>query len=235
MTAAAPEPAGVSAPLAGAPIRAALLVGHSHAGKTPLGELLARELAEPGRRCLHLDFGEQLRATVAGRLDPGLTAEEAEYLRAVMAGRLLDDAHFGIAAKVVAATLAAAGFDAARDLLLLTGMPRHVGQARACVGAGLDVRLVVFLDCTAEVALARKRLADAGQGHEDRTHRDDGALAVFARKVASFDAETRPLLGHYRDAGVEVVRVPVEVDTTPARMVAAGALVAAGRRAWGQG
>ena len=51
---------------------AILLVGHSNAGKSPLGALLEARSAELRvRRWLHLDFGERLRATVAGALDAG--------------------------------------------------------------------------------------------------------------------------------------------------------------------
>ena len=81
-----------------------------------------------------------------------------------------------------------------------------------------DVRLVVFLDCTPEVALARKLLAEAGAGHEDRGERDDAALATFERKVRSFDEETRPLLAWYADRGVPIARVSVAIESTPAEM-----------------
>jgi len=196
------------------PIRAILLVGHSNAGKSPLGALLEARSAGDDRRLLHLDFGEHLRATVAGSFDPGLTAAERAFLLTVMQGQLLDDAHFGIALKVVRRFAETRRLDPARDVLILNGMPRRVGQAEACAARGIDIRLVVFLDCPPEIALARKQLAEAGIGHEDRSGRDDSALAIFERKVRSFDEETRPLLVWYNERGVPVVRVPVGVGTT---------------------
>ena len=201
---------------------AILLVGHSNAGKTPLGALLEARTATSGRRLLHLDFGEHLRATVAGTFDPGLDARESAFLRSVMRGTLLDDAHFGIARKVVHRFAEVRRLDPGRDVLVLNGMPRHVGQALACAAAGIDVKLVAFLDCPPEVALARKRLADAGSGHEDRGHRDDAALDTFERKVRSFDEDTRPLLDHFTRLRVPIARLPVGVETTPEQM--AGAL-----------
>jgi adenylate kinase len=200
------------------PIAAVLLVGHSNAGKTPLGALLEARSAGSDRRLLHLDFGEHLRSIVAGTFDPGLDAEELGFLRSVMQGRLLDDEHFSIARKVVQRFVQDRGCNPGRDVLILNGMPRHLGQALACAAGGIVIRLVVFLDCPPEVALARKRLADAGAGHEDRAHRDDAAVATFERKVRSFDEDTRPLLDHFASEGVPVARVAVLVETTPAQM-----------------
>ena len=69
-----------------------LLMGPTGSGKTPLGEEIERRGLD-GRRCVHFDFGANLRAVAA---DPGswdmLTAEELESVRTSLAtGALFED------------------------------------------------------------------------------------------------------------------------------------------------
>ncbi len=197
-----------------------LLIGTSNAGKTPLGDELSHSTRIPGRRFLHLDFGELLRKVVSGDFDPGLSPGEREFVSGVMNGKLLDDSHFDIARKIIVHFLRICGFrsDREKDVLVLNGIPRHVGQAVGLEKIGLDVRGVVVLGCTAEVAAERKARAERGAGHENRSHRKDAGLEVFRRKLASFERDTLPVVDFYKRTGVPILELPVGVETTPSQM-----------------
>ena len=199
-------------------IPAILLLGHSNSGKSPVGEALARTFSTSTNRLKHLDFGEHLRRTMAGSFDAGLLGDEMAYLREVMNGRLLDDDHFSIARKVILRFLSVHDLNHG-GTVVLNGMPRHAGQARDVRDMGVDVRLVIVLECSPEIAWQRKCASERGQGHEDRGTRDDRGRDVFERRVASYGQETAPLISWYSDAGVAVVRAAIDVDTTPESVV----------------
>ncbi|HOX08398.1 MAG TPA: nucleoside monophosphate kinase [Planctomycetota bacterium] len=187
--------------------RALLLVGPSGSGKTPLGEELERGGLRSAR-CVHFDFGAELRRIAAGG-DPGFSPAEAAFLAEVVAaGRLLEDEHFPLARRILESFLAARGF-AAGDICVLNGLPRHAGQARDLEPV-LDVRLVVHLSCPAEVAWERIR-TDAGG---DRSGRSDDDLEAVRRRLELFRGRIAPLLGHYRARGVRVEEVAVGPQTT---------------------
>jgi adenylate kinase len=195
-------------------LEAILLLGPTGAGKSPLGDWLER-VSLWGRRCHHFDFGANLRAVVAGSGTGDFTPEETDFLRRVLeTGALLEDQHFSLAARMLDAFIARRGL-AASDLIVLNGLPRHLQQARALDGR-LAVIGVVQLDCDARTV--RERLQRNSGG--DRTHREDDSEALVARKLALYEARTRPLVNHYRDRGVNVRRVHVGVGTTSAEMAA---------------
>lgn len=196
-----------------------LLMGTSNSGKTPLGNELCQTDLVKGKRFLHLDFGELLRLQLAGKFTAPLTNAERCFLSEVMNGRLLDDAHFGVARKIIEHFLVERGFDVNRHVLVLNGIPRHCGQAIDCLDIGIDVRLVVALECTARIAVRRKLLSENGAGHEDRSHRDDGAVEIFRRKNESYNRDTLPLLDFYDTRKVPVRKIHVGVETAPAQMV----------------
>jgi adenylate kinase len=210
------------------PTAAIIILGHSNAGKSPLAALLERNASRDHHRCLHLDFGEHLRLALNGRADADLTPDEIDYIASVMNGRLLDDAHFRIAEKIIRNFLSRNQFMPDEDTLVLNGIPRHIGQARDLHAIGIEVNTVIFLSCTLSVALARKQLADKGIGHEDRSGRTDGSREIFERKIRSFEQETLPLVDYYRSKGVRVVTIDVTADMTPETMydfcVEAGAI-----------
>jgi adenylate kinase len=195
--------------------RAIVILGHSNSGKTPLGEMIQARRSTAGVRHLHLDFGENLRGAAAGVIETGLTGPDIGFVRGILDGTLLDDSHFYIAEAIIRAFCRRNEFDAHSDVLVLNGIPRHAGQAAGLESMGMTVRGVIFLDCRTEDAYMRKRKADTGKGHEDRSHRTDGDYAVFERKIASFEKETRPLIDYYKSRKIPVITVPVGAKTTP--------------------
>jgi len=188
--------------------KAILLLGPTGSGKTPLGECLA-ERGLFGRRCVHFDFGAQLRH-VAEHGGKGLAPDDIAFVQSVLAkGALLEDDTFHIARTIMENFMEEQNVGA-RDIVVLNGLPRHAGQARN-VGELLNVILVVALECTAEVVHERIAVNSGG----DRTERTDDSVAEIARKLEIYAARTLPLLDHYRSEGAQRCRVPVDVETTP--------------------
>ncbi len=202
--------------------QAILLLGPTGSGKTPLGDRLQRT-GLWGRRCVHLDFGRELRRIAAGGAAPeGLTGADAALVREMLeAGGLLEDEHFRLAEAVLRAFVAEQRLGPG-DLLVLNGLPRHRGQAEATQRI-VDVQAVVHLCCLDEVTIERVR---RNVGGDRRGRPDDGAPAV-RRKLALFARRSRPLLDHYRGRGVRVVTIDVRDDSRAEDMGAA--LDAAGR------
>ena len=189
---------------------AILLLGPTGAGKTPLGDCLA-ERGLWSRRCHHFDFGCCLRRIAATDEPPaGLATEDVQLVRAVLeAGTLLENEQSHIAAKTLRAFLAEcdAGCD---DLVVMNGLPRHVGQARL-VGPIVQMCAVVSLSCPAGVAGERIR-ANAGGDRAGRV--DDDGAAVHG-KLETFERRIAPLAEYYRARGVRVHNVAVGAATTP--------------------
>jgi adenylate kinase family enzyme len=191
---------------------AVLLLGPTGSGKTPLGQLLERA-GLWGCRCLHFDFGDSLRRAAGGLPSAGLAeADVAVVAAALRTGELLDDSQFHIARNILLAFLlerqAGAG-----DLLVLNGLPRHAGQARDMTDL-VDVRHVVCLVCTPEVAAERIRLNAGG----DRAGREDDSCAAVRQRLELFQQRTAPMLAHYAAAGARVLNVEVGVQTGAAEM-----------------
>jgi adenylate kinase len=189
--------------------QAVLLLGPTGSGKTPLGDLLGRE-GLWGRPCRHFDFGDHLRGVVAGSLSvDGLSERDVRFLASVLhRGALLEDEQFPIAEKILRAFIerAALGDD---ELIVLNGLPRHVGQAEA-VDAIVAVRAVIELTCPADVVIQRIR-SDAGG---DRGGRADDDRRLIDEKLATYAARTAPLVTHYRDLGAALRRAAIGPETT---------------------
>ena len=199
--------------LAARPWPSLLLLGPTGSGKTPLGaEIERRGLA--GRRCVHFDFGANLRSIAADPPGRGrLTSAEVEAVRAALAaGALFEDRDLPMIVKIVE------GFAAERrlgpgTLLILNGLPRHAGQAEGLAGI-MDVREVVSLEASAAVIRERMKLDPGG----DRSERGDDSVEAVEGRIADFLKRTRPLVEHYRRRGVPVRVIPVTASMTAAEM-----------------
>ena len=193
---------------------AILLLGPTGSGKTPLGDCLATH-GLSGQRCVHFDFGAQLRyAAVHG--GDGLGQEDLSFIRDVLrGGALLENDTFHIARTLLMNFLKERHVSA-NDLVILNGLPRHVGQARDA-GEILKIKLVVALECTAETVHERI----AGNTGGDRTGRVDDSVENITRKLKIYAAQTHPLIDHYRSIGVPCRTFTVEADTVPEDILAA--------------
>jgi len=184
---------------------AILLIGPTGSGKTPLGELLEEKGFE-GRRCLHFDFGANLRKIA----DPNSAAdilrkEDFDVIRSVLrSGALLEDQQFHIAEKILFWFIAEknAGPD---DFIVLNGLPRHIGQAKM-IDSLIKIDRVIFLNCSPEVVFERIR-TNAG---DDRGGRVDDSLAEIENKLRIFSERTSALVEHYRCEGAKIIQIDVD-------------------------
>lgn len=190
-----------------------LLVGPTGSGKSPLGDELEQRGLR-GRRCLHFDFGANLRAIAAapeGTSGFG-TAEVLAIRTSLATGALFEDRDIALIIKVLQR------FVAARDwtpgsLLILNGLPRHRGQAELLAGA-VTVERVIVLDAGAGVIRERIRLDPGG----DRAGRADDTLEAIGRRMADYRARTMPLVEFYRERGVPVSVISVTAGMSAAEM-----------------
>lgn len=206
----APSPALPATP----PYRAILLLGPTGSGKTPLGELL-QQRGLWGHGCQHFDFGANLREIVAqNRPDERISASDIQFLGNVLqSGALLEDEHFPLARRILDRFITARLLDRP-DWLVLNGLPRHAGQAKALEDI-LRVEVVIRLDCAPEAVMDRIRRNSGG----DRTDRTDDAPHDVARKLAIFSARTVPLMNYYQQLGARVEIIPVTPETGPEEIV----------------
>lgn len=130
-------------------------------------------------------------------------------VRAVRTGVLLEDREFHVARKILLGWARQRGVGD-EDVIVLNGLPRHVGQAKD-VDSMVNVCAVVYLACPAEVVLERIRVNAGG----DRGGREDDALEAVARRLRLFEERTAPLLDHYAGKGVRIERIDIKVRTTP--------------------
>jgi adenylate kinase len=192
---------------------AVVLLGPTGSGKTPLGDLLEeRGLWRAG--CLHFDFGANLRRIASrNRPDEQITRADLEFLREVLdRGALLEDEHFPLAERILRSFLVERGAEE-QALIILNGLPRHVGQADA-LDAMADVRAVVLLQCSSDVVLARIGANVGG----DRTGREDDHAHAIRQKLEVFNRRTAPLVDHYRARGVPIETIEVTSAITAAEM-----------------
>ena len=188
---------------------AILLVGPTGSGKTPLGDYLEKH-GLAGRRCVHFDFGAQLRRTAHGGVEANFLApQDVEIaVRSLRSGVLLENEHFRIAEAILDGFMKEKASDA-DTVLVLNGLPRHMGQAQD-MDRVVEVGTVVCLDCAPAVATERIRRNAGG----DREGRVDDAPAEIARKLTLYERRTRPLVDHFGRRGADIVHVTVDVMTT---------------------
>ncbi|MCD6304597.1 MAG: nucleoside monophosphate kinase [Planctomycetes bacterium] len=191
---------------------AILLVGPTGSGKTPLGDLLAAE-GLWDRPCVHFDFGRQLRQAAAAPPGGVLSPDQLAVVRELLSsGELLADGQFAIAERLLRDFLTG-NADPSGVLVVLNGLPRHVGQAHR-IEEMHDlpaVRAVVELACERRVVLERIRMNAGG----DRTGRDDDGEAAVLARFETYRRRTRPLVDFYRRRGRAVLTAAVGPTTRP--------------------
>jgi adenylate kinase len=185
-------------------LRAMLLIGPTGAGKTPFGACLEKK-GFGGRRCLHFDFGHELRSVAKREIAPeGFSRREHHFIRDVLEkGLLLENRHFHIAEKVIDNFLLRRGFGR-NDILVLNGLPRHEDQARD-IDRMMQITALIVLECAAEDILERIRCNTGG----DRLGRSDDGVEMVRKKLEIFRTRTAPLVSHYAEAGRDVFRLKV--------------------------
>ena len=160
-----------------------LLLGAPGAGKGTQAALLVERLEIP-----HISTGDMLRAALAAGSPIGLEA------KAVMeSGKLVGDEI------VIAIAEERLGQEDARKGFVLDGFPRTLAQAEALdatlmkLGTPLECCLAVTVDTEAVVQRLLKRAEIEGRA-------DDNEETIRER-MRVYDAQTAPLLDHYRAAG----------------------------------
>jgi adenylate kinase len=156
-----------------------ILIGPPGAGKGTQCEKLVAHLRVP-----HLSTGEMLRAAVRTGTPEG--AQAAAFMNQ---GQLVPDS---IILGMVTKRLEAAD---CRDGCLLDGFPRTLPQA-----ATLDdllERRAMSVDGVIELAVPRDELVRRMLARK----RADDNPEVFAKRIASFEVQTAPLLDYYQRQG----------------------------------
>ena len=95
------------------------------------------------------------------------------------------------------------------DFLILDGIPRNVDQARM-IDKLLEVHQVYHLSCPDRNELARRMRKRALK--ENRM--DDASERVISNRIATYEAETKPILDHYSETlvtNIDATKPPVEV------------------------
>ncbi|MGA2587772.1 MAG: nucleoside monophosphate kinase [Candidatus Aminicenantales bacterium] len=188
---------------------AILLLGPTGSGKTPLGDSLEKQ-GLWGRRCVHFDFGSNLRriassfegTAASGKQGEAFSHDEkAVIIDSLAGGVLLEDENFPIAGKILTTFIEERKLNP-DDLLILNGLPRHAGQARN-LDKLVDVKMVVELVSSAEVLRERMRLDAEG----DRAGRPDDSPEAVEKKLRIYGERTLPLIAFYASRNVPPIKI----------------------------
>lgn len=196
--------------MAGKKYKAMLLLGATGAGKTPLGQQM--EVMDLWwNNYFHFDFGEQLRQAVKDE-STVLDAEEKARIKDILENNeLLEDKDFPIAQKLLLNFIETRKIgEDEDDVIVLNGLPRHLGQANALSDI-VDIKFIVFLNCPPGVAHERIKYNCGG----DRTDRIDDSYEEVKKKIEIFYDQTFPLIEFYRAQGKNIVEVAIDIDTLP--------------------
>lgn len=196
--------------MAGKKYKAMLLLGATGAGKTPLGQQM--EVMDLWwNNYFHFDFGEQLRQAVKDE-STVLDAEEKARIKDILENNeLLEDKDFPIAQKLLLKFIETRKIgEDEDDVIVLNGLPRHLGQANALSDI-VDIKFIVFLNCPPGVAHERIKYNYGG----DRTDRVDDTYEEVKKKIEIFYDQTFPLIEFYRAQGKNIVEVAIDIDTLP--------------------
>lgn len=186
-----------------------LVIGPTGSGKTPLGNY-CEETGLWGRRCVHFDFGDQLRKIADnGCASSFLSEHDLDVIvESLKTGALLESENFHIARKILQRFTDEKKLKDS-DILLLNGMPRHEGQAIDMNGL-VEMTLVLNLTCEPEVVHQRISLNSGG----DRTERIDDTIEEIEKKIGIYNTRTSPLLDYFRREGIMVEAIQVGVETS---------------------
>jgi adenylate kinase len=170
-----------------------LVLGPQGAGKGTQAKRIATDYAIP-----HISTGDMFRAAIAAGTELG---REVEPILA--SGALVpDDVTIALIRERLGEADARRGF-------VLDGFPRNEAQADALdeMLTGIDRRLdgVLFFDLPDEVATERMLARAVDENRADDTPE------VIARRLATYHAETEPIVEHYRVAGK---LVPLHAERT---------------------
>ena len=196
--------------------KAMLILGPTGSGKTPFGVQLETQHLW-GRNWHHFDFGEKLRnaaaaaSAAANKESKFLSKEELSIIdNSLKTNALLEDKDFPIAEKILKNFLIEKNIDPILDVVILNGLPRHIGQAEA-VGKIMDVRTVINFSTYPSVLLERIKSNVGG----DRSERTDDSIEEISRKLEIFKTQTMPLLDYYKNLDITILEVEVDEDTIP--------------------
>ena len=160
-----------------------LLLGPQGAGKGTQAKRISSNYEIP-----HVSTGDMFREAIAARTPLG---KEVEPL--LDQGILVPD---GLTIKLIRDRLSE---DDAAGGFVLDGFPRNLAQARALdemlreIGRGLDA--ILFFDIPDFVGMERALSRAKIEG------RNDDTTDVIARRLATYHAETEPVVEHYRTTG----------------------------------
>jgi adenylate kinase len=160
-----------------------LLLGPQGSGKGTQGKRIAAEYGIP-----HVATGDIFRTAVAAGSALGKKVEPI-----LASGELVDDdLTIALIEERLSQEDARAGF-------VLDGFPRTLAQAEALdamlIGIGRSLDAILFFNVPDQVA--RERLL--GRAHDEG--RADDTPAVIDRRLATYHAETEPVVEHYRTSG----------------------------------
>ncbi len=190
--------------------KAILILGPTGSGKTPFGQQLETQHLW-GRNWHHFDFGANLRETVSKKDNEFLAQEEFAIIEnSLKTNSLLEDKDFPIAEKIVKSYIVEKNVDPLMDVIILNGLPRHIGQAEA-ISKFIDVRTVIYF--TADAHTIHERIKSNVGG--DRTDRTDDSIEEINKKIEIFKTQTIPLLDYYKKLDRNILQVEVDEDTIP--------------------
>jgi len=194
------------------PVDAILLLGPTGVGKSPLGDALAN-IGLFGRQCHHLDFGSELRLVESrGMASAEYSRAELDFIHGVLVrGLLLENEHFSLAEKIFSLFLDRVRFSQS-DVLILNGIPRHIGQARD-IAKIARIHALIVLDCSVDAVFCRIRENVGG----DRIDRADDNKELIEKKLLLFKERTAPLINYFESKGCIVYRLEISGTTTTDR------------------
>jgi len=189
---------------------AILLLGPTGSGKTPLGRV-SETAGFDGRRCVHFDFGQELRRAASAEIPPpALAAGDIAIIRHVLAdGALLEDDTFYIAEAILRQFIEVHA-PSPDVIVVLNGLPRHLGQWHR-LDPLLRIIRAVHLHCLPETVFERIRINAGG----DRNGRADDTPDAIRRKLAIFEQRTAPILDECRRRRIPVIVLDIPLRADP--------------------